>query len=270
MMVRRRFLYQPKGRANETHAFIAEREDGLYAINHAYGCSHGCIYPCYAQMRQQTLRGYPYENWVKPLVYTWAPAAVRKELGRLFDEHARKYRVKDVELCFTTDPYMYGNEKMAETSDEIINVLAGHYINVTVLTKGSLFDAINNANPCDCDIKYGISLVTLKNTFCQRWEPGAAPPNTRINGLKLKHDEGYKTWVSIEPFPPESRATNSVEEILRAVPFVDKAILGQWNYAGVKAQSWYEKVAADFERTCLEMEIKCKVKDDIKDGAAHA
>ena len=268
----RRFLYQPKGRANETHAFIAGRSDGLYAINHASGCSHGCRYPCYAQMRQQTLHGRTYDDWLKPNVFIEAEKIVRKELVRLFDARpeVRSSKVKDVELCFTTDPYMYGNEVMRGVTNDLIDVLVGNMIGVTVLTKGNLFDATNNGDPADCDIKYGISLVTLSDLFSKEFEPGAALPKARIAGLGMKHDEGFDTWVSIEPFPPTSLRTHSVEEILRAVPFVDKAIFGRWNYAGFKDQSWYEKGAADFERTCLELGIEGKVKNDIKDGAAHA
>ena len=257
----RRFLYQPKGRANETHAFIAGRDTGLYAINHASGCSHGCTYPCYAQKRQETLRGRTYDDWRKPKVYTEAPEVARKELDGMIDKGRH---VKDVELCFTTDPFMFGNATMIETSNELIEILSWREIGVTVLTKGSLLDAnAGEALAEVSDIKYGISLVSLDEAFRMEYEPGAAPFKTRVAGLKQKHEEGHKTWVSIEPFPPHGLRRHSVEEILRAIPFVDKAIFGRWNYSVFTAHENYKPAASDFERTCLELGIEGKVKDDI-------
>ena len=172
--------------------------------------------------------------------------------------------VKDVELCFTTDPFMFGNPVMCETTNRLIDVLTEYECGVTVLTKGDLFEDDGIEPASDSRINYGISLVSLNPFFRSHYEPGAAPFKTRVAGLKQKHEEGHKTWVSIEPFPPPHLRTHLVEDILRAVPFVNKAILGRWNYAGhLPEHEYYAEVAADFERTCLELGIEGKVKDDI-------
>jgi DNA repair photolyase len=264
--VARRFLYQPKGRANETHAFVAGRTDGLWAINHASGCSHGCRYPCYAWQRQQTLRGRTYDQWRQPIVYEEAPTIVQQELKRA-------QGVKDVELCFTTDPYMYGNLDMTTTSNALLRLLTDQGIKVTVLTKGDLTDAIDHLRGIVPQrVRYGITLASLEEHFRCTWEPGAAPIEQRIKALRLKHDQGHDTWLSIEPYPPPQLSTQNPSEILKAVPFVNKAILGRWNYADLKGyDGWYTWAAGDFMDTCKQLGIKGYVKADItaaklKDG----
>ena len=262
----RRFLYQPRGRANETHAFVAGRTDGLWAINHASGCSHGCKYPCYAWQRQETLRSRTYDQWRQPVVYEEAPTIVQQELKRV-------QGVKDVELCFTTDPYMYGNMDMITTSNALLRLLTDQGIKVTVLTKGDLTDAIGaERGIVPQRVRYGITLVSLDETWRQTWEPGAAPLAERIRGLRLKHDQGFDTWVSIEPFPPQQFFTHKACDLLRAVPFVNKAILGRWNYANLYGDAeWYAAAAIEFMDTCKQIGIKGYVKADIaavklKDG----
>jgi len=259
----RRFLYQPKGRANETHAFVAGRTDGLWAINHASGCSHGCKYPCYAWQRQQTLRGRTYDQWRHPTVYEEAPTIVQQELKRA-------QGVKDVELCFTTDPYMYGNMDMITTSNALLRLLTDQSIKVTVLTKGDLTDAIDSVRGIVSQrVRYGITVVSLDEGFRIMWEPGAAPIDQRIKALRFKHDQGHDTWLSIEPFPPPHLCGQIPSEILKAAPFVEKAVLGRWNYAGLEGyDGWYTWAAGDFMDTCRQLGIKGYVKADITGAKA--
>jgi DNA repair photolyase len=46
---------------------------------------------------------------------------------------------------------------------------------------------------------YGISLVSLDESFGQRWEPGAASYMERIKALLYLHEHGFFTYVHIEP-----------------------------------------------------------------------
>ena len=73
-------------------------EYGDYTVNHVQGCSHGCLYPCYAMMmakRFGTVKNY--DEWIKPKVVDNAIELLEKELPKLKD------KIKSVQLCFTTD-----------------------------------------------------------------------------------------------------------------------------------------------------------------------
>lgn len=61
-------------------------------------------------------------------------------------------------------------------------------------------------------------------------EPNTAPFAERLNALKALHDAGYKTWVSIEPYPTPNIISQNFGEILNAVAFVDKIIFGRLHY----------------------------------------
>ena len=44
------------------------------------------------------------------------------------------------------------------------------------------------------------------------------------------HDAGFKTWVSIEPYPTPNIIEQDFNEILETIKFVDKIIFGRLNY----------------------------------------
>ena len=78
-------------------------EYGDYTINHVLGCSHGCLYPCYAFMMARRFgKVKTYEQWCKPVIVNNAIELLEKELPKL------KNKIETVHLCFTTDPFMYG------------------------------------------------------------------------------------------------------------------------------------------------------------------
>ena len=61
-------------------------------------------------------------------------------------------------------------------------------------------------------------------------EPGSAPYKERIQALEYLHNLGYKTWVSIEPYPTPNFIEQDLGEILKELSFVDKIIFGRLNY----------------------------------------
>ena len=249
---RKAFLYQPKGKANETHAFIAGRTDGLYCVNHCTGCSHGCKYPCYARL----IRKMKYEDWVNPVVHEDAVNVVSRELKRSHD-------VRDVELCFTTDPFMHKQPAMWGVSNALISLFRERGIGVTVLTKGDLSNAVERDH-----VNYGISIVSLEESFRRKWEPHTVSYVDRIAALKEKDQKGYPTWISVEPYPAKN-GMHTVLDIIDACSFVDKAILGQWNYNdGIAEAEAYKAAVDDFRWTCKQYGIECMVKQDLRETYA--
>lgn len=198
-------------------------EYGDYTINHVLGCSHGCKYPCYAYMMKKRFGIVKsFEEWT-------CPAIVENTL-ELLDKEIPKYKdkIKILQLCFTTDPFMYGYEDIETLSINIIKKCNNANIKCSVLTKGVLPECLGNLS---MDNEYGITLVSLNKDYKDKYEPGAAPYTERINALRYLHECGKKTWVSIEPYPTPNIIEQNILEILNEISFVDKIIFGRTNYS---------------------------------------
>ena len=86
-------------------------EYGDYTINHIEGCSHGCLYPCYAMLMAKRFgRVKSYDEWINPKIVANAVELLQKEIPRLRD------KIKFVHLCFSTDPFMYGYQEISDLS----------------------------------------------------------------------------------------------------------------------------------------------------------
>ena len=197
-------------------------EYGDYTINHVQGCAHGCIYPCYAFLMSKRFgKSKTYEDWIKPKLVDNALTLLKLEIPKY------KNKIKSVHLCFSTDPFMYGYKDICDMSIEIIRMLNSNGIVCSALTKGLLPVELSLLSP---DNQYGITLISLDETFRERVEPGASPYQNRIASLKNLHDKGFKTWVSIEPYPTPNIIEQDFTQILEAIGFVDRIIFGRTNY----------------------------------------
>lgn len=197
-------------------------EYGDYTINHVQGCAHGCKYPCYAMMMAKRFgKIKSYEEWCEPKLVENAIEILRKEIPKIKD------RIKSVQLCFTTDPFMYGFPEVTDLSLKIIQLLNNSGIKCTALTKGTLPEQLKDFS---IENEYGISLISLDENFRRKMEPNAAPYAERIVALRKLHDAGCKTWVSIEPYPTPNIIEQDYNKILETIGFVDKIIFGRLNY----------------------------------------
>lgn len=198
-------------------------EYGDYTMNHVLGCSHGCLYPCYAfLMAKRFGKTASYETWRAPKLVSNALEILDREIPRL------KSKIESVQLCFTTDPFMFGYKEVGEMSTAAIKKLNVAGIRCTVLTKGLLPIELAEQSPAN---EYGITLISLDESYRQRNEPGASPYADRIAALKALHDKGCQTWVSIEPYPTPNLIKQDLVEILNAVSFANKIIFGRTNYS---------------------------------------
>jgi len=209
-------------------------EYGGWTANHVLGCSHGCRYPCYAMtLAKRTGRVTTYEDWLEPRLVSNALELLEGELRRYAGQ------IDSVHLCFTTDPFMYDTSAgvplgpIASATMAIIRRLNRDDIPVTVLTKGvfpvELEVEVPELHP---DNQFGISLVSLSESYRAEWEPGAAAAELRIASLRRLSAAGARTWISAEPYPtPNIDATApEIEALLDEVRFVDKIVFGKWNY----------------------------------------
>lgn len=241
-------------------------EYGDYTINHVQGCSHGCMYPCYAFMMARRFgKVKDYNEWIKPVIVDNAIELLKKELPKFKD------KINSVHLCFTTDPFMYKYDDICDLSIEILKLVNSYNIPCTALTKGILPKELANLSK---DNSYGITLISLNEEFRKKMEPGSAPYKDRITSLKYLHDNGCKTWVSIEPYPTPNFIEQDFDEILEAVSFADKIIFGRLHYNKKVSEykdykKYYNELAykvIDFcERNNIEYHIKNKTITEEKE-----
>ncbi len=242
----------------KTLIYKTEVEYGDYTMNHVLGCSHGCLYPCYAYLQKKRFGEITsYEDWCEP-------ALVENTL-QLLDEEIPKFKDKItmLHLCFTTDPFMYQYKEVQDMSLASIRKLNAAGINCSVLTKGILPLELANLSKNN---KYGITLISTNEAFRKRIEPGSAPWKKRLAALKALHDAGCKTWVSIEPFPTPNIVKQDLTTLLNSVSFVDWIVFGRMNYnkdvTAYKGQkAFFNEKAAEVIKFCDEHKISYHIKD---------
>lgn len=198
-------------------------EYGDYTMNHVLGCSHGCKYPCYAYMMKKRFgKVDSYEDWITPKLVSNTLEILDHEIPKMKD------RIKSVQLCFSTDPFMFGYKEIRAMSLAAIKKLNDAGIKCSVLTKGILPLDLAEMSP---ENEYAITLISLNEGYRLKYEPGSAPYNDRIQSLRQLHDAGRKTWVSVEPYPTPNIIEQSIHDVLEAIAFTDKIIFGRTNYS---------------------------------------
>ncbi len=228
-------------------------EYGDYTINHVQGCSHGCLYPCYAFMLAKRFgKVKTYQDWCNPSVVSNAMSLLRKEVPRLKD------KIKSVHLSFTTDPFMVGYPEIHDLTLQIIEYLNANSIKVTLLTKGTLPAKLTEFSRNN---EYGITLISLNEDFRKSMEPFSAKYIDRIESLKKIHENGFKTWVSIEPYPTPNIINQNFDEILESVSFADKIIFGRLHYN--KSVSQYEHYKEFYNKLSETTINYCKSRDIV-------
>lgn len=232
-------------------------EYGDYTMNHVQGCAHGCKYPCYAfLMAKRFGKVCSYEEWCTPILVSNTLELLDKEIPRL------KSKIQSVQLCFTTDPFMYGYDAIRDMSIAAIRKLNCAGIKCTALTKGLLPLTLAELSK---DNEYGITFISLDEAYRGHMEPGAAPYLERLAALRALHDAGCKTWVSVEPYPTPNFIEQELADILDAISFTDRIIFGRTNYskeisAYKNHRDFYNKEAQKVIAFCEERGIAYHIK----------
>lgn len=232
-------------------------EYGDYTLNHIQGCSHGCKYPCYAFMMAKRFgKTKTYDEWISPCIV--------ENTMNLLEEELPKYRnkIKTLHLCFTTDPFMYGHKEIVDLSLNVLKKANDYGVRCSVLTKGVLPEELSILSK---ENEYGITIVSLSEEFRKQYEPGAANIDNRIKSLKRLHDLGFKTWVSIEPYPTPNIISQDLNEILKQVSFADKIIFGRLHYNKIVSEykehkTFYNNCAETVKEFCSKNDIAYHIK----------
>lgn len=246
-----------KGITRKTMLYQTGVEYGDYTMNHVQGCAHGCKYPCYAfQLKRRFGQIKNYEEWLEPHIVSNTLELLDKEIPRLKD------KIESVQLCFTTDPFMVGYPEVGQMSIAAIRKLNAAGIKCITLTKGVLPEELATLS---AENEHGITLVTLDEGYRKKKEPGAASCKERLASLKVLHDLGCKTWVSIEPYPTPNMVEQDLESLLESVSFADRLIFGRTNYSTEASafrehRRFYNECAAKVIAFCEEHDIAYHIK----------
>lgn len=242
--------------------YQTEVEYGDWAMNHVQGCAHGCLYPCYAfLMARRFGRVKTYEEWLQPFLVENTLDLLENELPKY------RNRIKRIQLCFTTDPFMEGYPEIADMSLRAIDLINSFGISCVVLTKGVLPGVLKTKA---ADNQYGITCVSLSEEYQKRMEPGAAPLSERIAALESLHDAGCKTWVSMEPYPTPNIWRQDLLSILQRLSFVDQIVFGRTHYDKRTSSFgdvtvFYNQSAKVVKEFCSQRGIACHIKSGTSD-----
>jgi len=231
-----------------------------YCINHVEGCAHGCRFPCYAMLlKKRTGAIHTYQEWLEPKIVANALNLLDKEIPK------NKGKINYVHLCFSTDPFMYKYPEVGDLTLQILEKLNLNGIRTVVLTKGIYPEILTDVHRYGSNNEYGVTLVSLDHAFKEAYEPFSAPYQDRIRSLRLLHDGGIKTWVSMEPYPTPNMVKQPLADILNEVAFVDKIVFGKLNYNQdvhkyPQNKDFYDNCAQQVIEFCRNRNIECHIK----------
>ena len=205
-------IYQPSG---------AAREYSPLAMNYIKGCDHGCVYCYVPKMMKRFDAGYVHSN-----VYIKEEKALMKEVAASCRKHADSSQ--QVFLSFLTDPYSHFNNETKLTR-RVLEMLFENRIPVSILSKGgfNVLQDIDIIKMFGANIQVGGSLTFTNEEDCRKWEKNSSTPSERFETLKRLHEQGVKTWASMEPviYPEQS-----LEIMEITAPYVDAYKIGKLNH----------------------------------------
>ena len=203
-------IYRPAGNAGEYAPL---------ATNPYKGCGHGCKY-CYV----------PNATHIDRTLFNEA-AIFRgddylRRLERDIDRHRHLSGAPSdqIFITFSSDPFHRGD--LIPTGVVMEKLRLGGLAYCTLSKGGMRARPFLRAYRPKRDA-YAATLTTLDDDFSRKWEPNAALPGDRIEALKMFHDNGIFTWVSLEPTLDVEASLEIIQETHR---FVDLYKIGRANY----------------------------------------
>ncbi len=169
-----------------------------YTINAYRGCSHACTY-CFARPTHAYLGlgiGEDFER--KIVVKVNAVEALRAEL------RSPRWKGDPIAMGTSTDPYQKAEGKYHLTQG-IVGVLAEAGNPFSILTKSTLVLrdlALLADAAARTRVRLALSIGTLERDVSQLTEPGAPPPQSRLEAVRRLSEAGIRCGVLIAPVLP--------------------------------------------------------------------
>jgi DNA repair photolyase len=225
-----------------------------YAVNCYSGCGHGCIY-CYA--RFATRFTHPGEDWGTFVdIKENAPQVLMREVKRKPVGHVMLSSV-----CDAWQPV----EKSCQLTRRCLEILLRYRYPVSVLTKSTLarrdLDIMTSG-----EVDFGVTVTTPDASLARLIEPGASPPEERLNLLQEAKDRGISTYAFIGPLLPFiSDSEENITALLKAVKeigvdsfLVDKLNLryGVWPALTTFLRKHYPDLLAQYRKIYFDPALK--------------
>jgi DNA repair photolyase len=196
-----------------------------YCINPYVGCGHGCRY-CYASfMKRFTGHLEPWGEFIDVKVN--APSLLRKQLKRA--------KLGVVALSTVTDPYQ-PIERKYQLTRKCLEALLDTKLSVDLLTRSpiclrdiGLFKEFER-------IEVGLSITTHDEAIKKIFEPYSPSITSRVNTLRVLHEEKIRTYAFIGPMLPLD--PKSLVAMIKGS--VDEVLIDRMNYLN-KVKAIYRK-----------------------------
>ena len=255
--------------------------DADYVINPYIGCPHKCIY-CYAEFMKR-FTDHIDDNWGDFLDIKLCETPIKLD------------KLTGCSILFgsVTDAYN-PFEKKHRITRKILSNFIGSEAKIEILTKSDLIIRDIDLLKKIPNIRIGISMNSLDDTFRKKTEPFASSVPMRIKSLQTLHDAGIDTYLFMSPIFPE--ITQFVKIIERVQPFVNSFYFENLNLRGSymprvlsfisnnfpehtelfdriykkKELAYWEKLAAEINQYCISAKIDYKLyfyHEKIKKGA---
>jgi len=192
-------------RSQILHPFAIPCMQGVLALNVTRGCSHACVY-CYA-------RAYPEAPPRGQLmVYENLPSRLEAELTRM------RHRPRAVSLCTATDPFQ-PFPSLLQVTYQAAELLLTRGITVTFLTKGFVPDEFIALFARFPNLVWArVGLLSLGPEYHRTLEPGAAPPDVRLENLRRLRAVGITAGVRHDPvIPGVTDRPEALDQLFRAL-----------------------------------------------------
>ena len=225
-----------------------------YAVNCYSGCSHACVY-CYA--RFVTRFTHPREDWGKFV-------DVKENAVQVLAKEVKRRRVGQVMLSSVCDAWQPVENKALLTR-QCLELLVQYRFPVRALTKNALA-----ARDLDLmalgDVDLGVTITTLDPGLAKLLEPGASPPEARLELLQKAKSKGLKTYAFLGPLMPFlSDTERNITGLLKAVKdagadylYIDKLNLryGVWPDLLKLLKAHYPALIPEYRKIFFEPEAK--------------
>ncbi|HWQ18615.1 MAG TPA: radical SAM protein [Methanotrichaceae archaeon] len=154
------------------------------SLNPYTGCSHGCLY-CYAS------------SYI-PRFHECRP---KKDLLVRLKMEVQKVRPGElISASNSSDPYP-PQERELELTRECVSIIKKAGLRLQVVTKSDI--AARDADLLEeMDACVSITLTTLQSSLSEKLEPGAPPPASRLDAMRLLHQRGIPVSARIDPIIP--------------------------------------------------------------------
>ena len=176
-----------------------------YVINPYIGCQHACIY-CYADFMKR-FTSHQNDIWGNFVdIKTNAPETIKR-----IKPHSTLL------IGSVTDPY-----QPIETTEKITRKCLKQLIplqpKLEILTKSPLILRDIDLLKQFKNLRVGISIGILNESYARQLEPCAPSPKSRIDTIKKLHDAGIRTCLFMSPiFPKISKITPLLDQITNIV-----------------------------------------------------